>query len=156
MTKNIICRHGRKRLQNMYFHMVRRCCNQCSPEFKRYGGRGIKVCADWLNEPDSFYKWAIESGYNCTMTIDRIDNDRDYEPSNCQFLLRSDNSSKGSKTQEEYLESVKPMVEREGIFEKFYGTVGPDIFDSHTSCLVDYPSGYDPQTGQKKNLEVLS
>lgn len=53
---------------------------------KNYGGKGIKVCKAWLNDYDVFYSWAMKSGYKKGLSLDRINSDRDYKPSNCRFV----------------------------------------------------------------------
>jgi hypothetical protein len=65
-----------------------RCYNPKCREYHNYGGRGIKMCPEWRDDPAAFIKWAYESGYDNTApkgqcTLDRIDCDGDYEPSNC-------------------------------------------------------------------------
>lgn len=53
--------------------------------YKYYGARGIKVCNEWKNSFDEFYNWSISNGYNPELSIDRINVDGDYKPSNCRW-----------------------------------------------------------------------
>lgn len=82
------------RLYRIWIAMKQRCLNENSTNFKNYGGRGIHICEDWLNSFKSFHDWSILNGYNDDLQIDRIDNDLDYSPENCQWLTRSDNTTK--------------------------------------------------------------
>ena len=79
--------------------MIKRCNNKNLKIYKYYGGRGIKVCDEWSgdNGYESFRNWAINNGYNDTLSIDRINNDGNYEPNNCQWISMSENLGKANK-----------------------------------------------------------
>lgn len=76
----------RARLITTFRNMKRRCYNPKSHKYKNYGQRGIKICDEWLNDFNKFYEWALENGYRTDLTIDRINNDGDYEPNNVRFI----------------------------------------------------------------------
>lgn len=88
--------HGesKTRLYCIWSHMKRRCLNPKASRYHKYGGRGIKICSEWIKDFPAFRDWAVANGYNDDLTIDRIDNDGNYQPDNCQWLTRSENSSK--------------------------------------------------------------
>lgn len=74
--------------------MIQRCYNKNNPGYKYYGGKGVKVCQEWLNDFEIFREWALANGYTDELTIDRENSSGDYEPDNCQFVTKSENSKK--------------------------------------------------------------
>lgn len=73
-------------LRSRYQLIKHRCYNIKDVGYDRYGGRGITMCDEWKNSCDTFYKWAVENGYRKELTIDRINPNRNYEPSNCRWV----------------------------------------------------------------------
>lgn len=93
IQRNHANQHGLSKhpLNKIWRSMRRRCNNQSSSSYQRYGGRGISVCDEW-NNFETFYRWAISNGWADGLSIDRIDNDRGYSPDNCRFASRKEQS----------------------------------------------------------------
>lgn len=68
--------------------MKERCNNPHNKRYPRYGGRGIKVCKEWSESYAEFRRWSEENGYQEGLTIDRINTDGNYEPTNCRWVSR--------------------------------------------------------------------
>lgn len=90
-TKNID-KNGNKltdtRLYTIWCKMKQRCYNPNHTAYKNYGGRGISICKTWMDKDKgfmSFYNWAVSNGYDDELTLDRIDVNGIYEPSNCKW-----------------------------------------------------------------------
>lgn len=73
--------------------MKERVVNRNHKHYKHYGGRGIEICNEWLEDYKAFIKWGIESGYKKGLQIDRIDVNGNYEPSNCRWVSRQQNNT---------------------------------------------------------------
>lgn len=79
-------------LYSRYRKIKERCYDQNNKSYYRYGGRGIKMCNEWLHSFEAFKTWALENGYSPELAIDRIDNNGDYSPDNCRFVTLAENN----------------------------------------------------------------
>jgi hypothetical protein len=77
------------RLHKIWIGMKERCYTTHFAAYQHYGGRGIKVCDEWKDDFQAFYDWAMSNEYDDTKSIDRIDSDGNYEPSNCRWVTYS-------------------------------------------------------------------
>lgn len=85
---------GRKeQLYGVWKSMRERCFSPNHPGFHCWGGRGITVCEEWADSYSSFREWASHNGYGPGLQIDRIDNDGNYEPTNCRFVTAEVNAN---------------------------------------------------------------
>lgn len=92
-------KEDKKRLIVIRHSMYCRCYYPTTNGYQRYGGRGIKMCDEWIKNPQSFYDWAMNNGYKEKLTIDRIDVNGNYEPSNCRWVTKEvqDNNRRTNK-----------------------------------------------------------
>src|SRR5947207_473231 len=83
-------RHGESgtKLHWIWLSFKDRCNNPRNKAYKGYGGRGIKVCRDWQKSYESFRDWALANGYQVGLFLDRENNDGDYAPGNCRWVVR--------------------------------------------------------------------
>ncbi|MZK54155.1 hypothetical protein [Clostridium beijerinckii] len=95
-TRRITHGLSHTKLYYVWKAMLARCNNKKHPWYSRYGGRGIKVCSEW-EDVKAFYDWAINNGYKDGLEIDRVDNDGNYEPNNCKWKTRKEQTQNTSR-----------------------------------------------------------
>jgi hypothetical protein len=123
------------RLKQIKKGMIKRCYNKNCTRYKRYGGRGLIVCDEWLNDREAFYKWALHYGYQENLTLDRIDNNQGYSPKNCRWATYDEqmqNSIKAKLTAETVLKirSEYPTLSYSKLSLKY------DVNKSTISCII--------------------
>lgn len=122
--RNTTHNKSQTRLYRIWCNMKARCNNSNNPAFDRYGGRGIKVCDEWNKSFNEFYKWAKISGYTNELTIERVDNDGNYEPDNCKCANYSiQGRNKRNNALSEYKGKLRTRAEIAELTGLSYGTI---------------------------------
>jgi hypothetical protein len=120
--------HGLKnhRLYSIYHNMLTRCYNKNATHYHSYGGRGIEICEEWLSKDNGFirfYDWAIANGYSDKLTVDRINVNGNYEPSNCKWSTSEEQSlNKRNNHNIEINGEIKPLKDWCNIYNVNYKT----------------------------------
>lgn len=93
-SQEAVTKHGmsKTRLHRIWCLITDRCENPHNGSWDNYGGRGIKVCSEWRNSFEAFRDWSLANGYQDDLSIDRINNDGDYEPNNCRWATVKEQS----------------------------------------------------------------
>lgn len=84
-------------LYKVWWSMKERCYSPNHHAYHNYGGRGIQICGEWLEDFLVFYDWSMANGYEEGLSIDRINNDEDYADYNCQWITLSENVAKANE-----------------------------------------------------------
>lgn len=95
--------HGKRntRLYDIWHGMKNRCYNENNDRYRDYGGKGTTICNEWKNDFQSFYDWSMANGYKDNLTIDRMDTDGNYEPSNCRWITNKEQQN--NRTDNHYI-----------------------------------------------------
>lgn len=114
-------------LYKVYYGLKARCENKNNKNYHHYGGRGIKICAEWSNY-EAFEAWALSHGYKEGLTIDRIDVNGDYCPENCRWITQREQTR--NKRETVYLTAfgeTMPLVEWAERYNINYATLSRRI-----------------------------
>ena len=121
------------RIRDIFYGMKTRCYDEKSSgrTWRYYGGKGIKICDEWLNNPKSFEEWSLSHGYADNLTIDRIDSNKDYCPENCRWITLEENTRRAGsiyievngiiKNQKQWDEYLNKPLHHIGDYKLKYG-----------------------------------
>ena len=112
------------RIYIIWQNLKSRCNKETDVRYHNYGGRGIKVCEEWQNSFENFYYWSLENGYSDDLTIDRIDNDGNYEPLNCRWVdKKTQCNNRSTNTKITIGKSTRTLMEWCEIFQLNYSNI---------------------------------
>lgn len=134
--------NSNKRLVRIYHEIKDRCFNHKTKCYKNYGGRKITICNEWLNPKNgiiNFYNWAMKNGYKDDLTIDRINNDGNYEPNNCRWVTRKEQqNNRRNNVYITYNGQTKTMKQWSEILNIKYNTIRRRIKEGFPKELYLY------------------
>lgn len=133
-----------KRIVRIWAGMHTRCYNKNVNFYKNYGGRGIKMCDEWIGENGCrhFYEWAMKNGYADNLTIDRIDNNGNYEPSNCRWATVEE-QSKNKRNSIKLLYKGKEVTIKE--LRRIFGVSKMPIYQAYKNGRIDFTDWKPPK-----------
>ena len=111
-------------LWHVYYGILHRCYNKEDTHYNNYGARGITMCDEWKNSFDNFAKWAFTNGYKEGLQIDRVENNGNYEPTNCRWVdIKTNCRNRGSNVLVEHEGKMITIVELAEILNQPYKMV---------------------------------
>ena len=146
-----------QRLRKIYNAMILRYYCPLQKDYAWYGGKGISVCDEWRLHPKEFETWALEHGYEEDLTIDRICEQKDYEPCNCRWITLEENSRRAGKVNWIVVNGMKltgkQWSEKLGIGTNCINRYIREYGIDKTSRLIEEMLAVDPRTVVKKSNE---
>lgn len=145
--------HGltKHRLFQTHANMLMRCNNPKDSHYINYGARGISVCDEWTNVVE-FYNWAMANGYKDDLTIDRINNDGNYEPSNCRWTTRDIQQQNKRKLSSNNTTGYKNVAKKKNRYASYIRVSNKRIYIGSYMTAIEAASAYDFYV-IKNNLE---
>lgn len=140
-------KHGKTytKLYKIWHNMKQRCFNKNNIRYKDYGARGIKVCDKWKDDFMNFYNWSMSNGYSEELTIDRINNNGNYEPNNCRWTtIKEQNNNKRNNHLLTYNKETHTITEWSRILSINYTCLRNRILKKYPQELIFY-KGKIPQ-----------
>lgn len=150
--KELFTTHGMRntKLYKKYAEMKKRCYNMNCGRYSNYGGRGIKVCDKWLDDFMNFYNWSMENGYEEGLSIDRIDVNGNYEPSNCRWITIEQQANNKQNTKYLTIDGVTKSVQE---WSRESGINPSTLIKRYESST--YPKSKLLKPTKRKNKEIL-
>ena len=122
--RNSIHNNSKTRLYKEWKSMKDRCYRKNHIYYNYYGEKGIQVCQEWRDNFEQFKDWALNNGYQDDLTIDRIDNDKDYCPENCRWVTQKEQANNRTNNIYAYYQGkLLPLIKIIEITNKPYSTV---------------------------------
>ena len=147
----------RQHLKAIFSLMKIRCYNESYKEYYLYGGRGIKICDEWIEKKKGFsrfYNWSINNGYELkqvdgrnTITIDRIDVNKGYSPDNCRWVANI-TQSRNKRVYSRSKTGVSGVINYKNGYRV---TIGVDCIKKHIGCFKNF----EDAVIARKNAEAL-
>jgi hypothetical protein len=110
----------------VWLGMKTRCTNPNHKNYLQYGGRGITVCSEWSENFESFYNWLLNNGYKEGLTVDRIDVNGNYEPSNCRLITQTEQTRNKRNNRYVTINGItKPLIS----WCEYYGISRNTVYD---------------------------
>lgn len=135
---------SRTTLYGMWTGMKGRCLNPNNYSYYKYGGRGISICEEWMDY-DIFKEWALNNGYGNNLSLDRIDNDGNYEPDNCRWV---DMKTQSNNTRRNRIIKYKGMEKTLAEWSDYFGVTYNLLTVAHAKgkSYKEIMKYYDPTT----------
>lgn len=149
----LIHKHGLRNhpLYHKWLDIKQRCTNPSNNQYRNYGGRGIAMCKEWIDDPANFIEWAMHNGWSQGLQIDRIDTNGDYSPDNCRFVTALVNANNKRNTIMVTVQGVvMPIMDAMRKYkiaipyETIYGRIKRGFDFEHAANLISAPLSLTP------------